>query len=114
MTRAPAYGQHFGALGQIRLAGRNPGLIEAGNIDLLHRPHVRTPAGKIATIRSISVATNKGVFLIPTVVRGRILSNSEAIRYWHKTQQHLGRFRRESQAIAYARRLHKQQAGRIQ
>lgn len=81
-----------------------------GNIDLLHRPAVRNPDGTISSVRSISIGTDVGVVLIPTVVGNRVVSNAAAIAYYRKTGQHLGIFRSESAARKYAQLLHEQQA----
>lgn len=49
--------------------------------------------------------------LIPTVSEdGRILSDDEAVKLYHRTGKHLGQFRSATEATAYAQQLHEQQA----
>jgi hypothetical protein len=81
-----------------------------GNIDLGHRPVVHNRDGSISTVRSISIGTDQGEVLIPTVVGNRVVSNDEAIRHFQQTGEHLGIFRSPKEADAYAIWLHQQQA----
>lgn len=82
------------------------GLVEPGNIDLNNRPTVQMPDGKIATVRSISVGTDQGTVLIPTISDdGRVLSDEEAKLQYSQTGKHLGVFKDIASADAYGRQL---------
>ena len=90
---------------------RLAGLVVRGNIDLAHRPIVRNPDGSISTVRSATFTDNRGrAILLPTVVGNRVVPDQQAWRHYLRTGQHLGIFRNERSADAYARRLHAAQA----
>ena len=93
-----------GGLPTLRL--NSGGLIAPGNIDLSSRIQLQNPDGTISTIESISIGTDEGEVLIPTISPdGQRLSEDEAIRLYESTGQHLGIFRTPAEADAFARTL---------
>lgn len=81
-----------------------------GNIDLYNRPQVVNNDGSISTVRSMSFNDGNNEILIPTVSQeGTIMNDNDAINYFYKTGQYLGKFNTPEQANNYARRLHNQQ-----
>ena len=85
-----------------------------GNIDLFKRPQYVNPDGTISTVRSISIGTDEGEVLIPTVDfddngGARLLSDDEAVKRYYRTGEHLGKFQTVDEANAYADQLHRQQ-----
>ncbi|MEY0431110.1 hypothetical protein AB7V88_15065 [Providencia rettgeri] len=86
------------------------GMLQAGNIDIYNRPKVKNKDGSISTVRTISIGTDQGEVLIPTVSDdGRLLSDDEAIALFEETGNHLGVFDNPDDATAYAESLHNQQ-----
>lgn len=100
-------------------------LIEAGNIDLNHRPIVKNPDGTYSTVRSITIAMDEGTpdeswFNIPTIgTKGERLyapkpdgteDTSAALQEFLKTKQHLGRYKTKDAAVAAAQQIHEDQA----
>lgn len=92
------------------LAGPQPGMVQPGNIDLHNRPIAHNLDGSISTVRSITVTTDQGAVLIPTVIGGKVVSNKAAVQHWRQTGENLGTFTDERSADAYSVRLHNQQA----
>jgi hypothetical protein len=83
------------------------GLRTAGNIDLHSRPRAKLADGSIATVRSISIGTDQGEVLIPTIGDGgQELTNDQAIAQFRQTGKHLGVFDSPEAATAYAKTLH--------
>lgn len=81
-----------------------------GNINLHDRPVVHNRDGSISTVRSMSFGTDRGEVLIPTVVGGRVVSDTQAVEHYRQTGEHLGIFRTPAAATAYAQSLHNDQA----
>lgn len=89
------------------------GQLERGNLDAFNRPVLKNPDGSYSTTSSISVGTDKGEVVIPTVVDGKRLSNDEAIDHFRKTGQHFGVFDNSENADIFAQDLHERQAEAI-
>ena len=94
---------------------RPKGEITKGNIDLNNRPVVKNRDGSISTVRSITITEGNTAVVIPTVIKkpngsGVIVSNQEAIKYYQRSGQHLGKFSNIRDADTYAQNLHNQQA----
>ena len=93
--------------------GKNPngatGVVEPGNIDLNNRQPVDNGDGSYSTVRSMSFEEDGVEVLIPTVVDGKVVSDEEAIKHYHDTGEHLGKFKTVDAANAYAEQLHQEQ-----
>lgn len=78
------------------------------------RPRVNNADGSVSTVRSISANIDGKEVLMPTVSDdGRIMSNDEAVKQYETTGKHLGIFRDEQSATAYAQQLHESEAARF-
>lgn len=85
-----------------------------GNIDLYDRPVYINDDKSISTVDSISTRIDGQEVLIPTIGRdssGAAVkwTNEQAISNYNEKGEYLGKFARESEANAYARKLHEQQ-----
>ena len=85
-------------------------IIPASISNLYDRPVLKNPDGSYSTTSSISVGTDKGETLIPTVVNGVRLTQQQAVDHFRKTGEHLGIFDTPAHANAYAEALHNEQA----
>lgn len=85
-----------------------------GNIDLNNRPVIRNPDGSISTVYSGTFGPEEdgSHVLVPGVRPGldRQMTVDESYDWYQKTGQHLGKFKTQAEADAYARSLHKKQA----
>ncbi|HEH7628100.1 TPA: hypothetical protein SHX75_003457 [Escherichia coli] len=90
--------------------GSTKGMKTQGNINIFNRPRVKNPDGSVSTVRTISIGTDDGEVLIPTVSDdGKIMTDEEAIQQYSKTGKNFGTFDNPDDATAYAQALHKQQ-----
>jgi antitoxin component of RelBE/YafQ-DinJ toxin-antitoxin module len=97
-------------------------MVEKGNIpDLFNRKVLRNPDGSWSTTSSMSFEEKGVEILIPTVINGKRLPVDErypeddprhfqaSIDRYHKTGQHLGKFKDGDSADAFAQSLHEEQ-----
>lgn len=87
-----------------------PGMVAPGNLDPWSRPVLHNPDGSYSTTSSMSIGTDKGEVLIPTVVNGARLSEDAAVKHYRDTGENLGTFSTPAAADTYATRLHNAQA----
>lgn len=93
--------------------GRQPiGMVEPGNLDLNSRRVLTDGVGGYRTENSISIGTDRGEVLIPTVVNGKQLSEPDAIEHYQRTGENLGTFQTPQAADRYAETLHERQGQR--
>lgn len=88
-----------------------------GNINLSKRPVYKNPDGTISTVRSVSFTDDNGnALLIPTIRFGSdgitpvSMTPLEALDWYNKTGEYLGKFKNEQDATTYAIALHNSQA----
>ena len=82
------------------------GMLEEGNLDINNRPVLHNPDGTISTESSISIDDNGKEVLIPTVIDGKRVTNTEAVGHYKTTGENLGKFDSPEAADAYAKTLH--------
>ena len=82
---------------------------EPGNINLTNRPVIHNRDGSVSTVRSKSFNLGGVEVLIPTAVKGKIVSDQEAIQHYRDTGEHLGKFKTPEEATSYAIQLHNDQ-----
>ena len=70
-------------------------------------PPVKNRDGSSSTVRTISVGTDRGEVLIPTVVNGRVVSNDEAVKRYRRTGEHFGIYKSVGEANRAGEALHK-------
>lgn len=87
-----------------------------GNIDIGNRPSVPNPAGGMSSVFSTSVNFGDGKeTLIPRVIPSPmggyyVASTRDAMLYYLKSGQHLGKFNSVDDADSFGEQLHQQQA----
>lgn len=90
------------------VATNNAGQLTQGNIDLNSRPIVHNTDGSISTVRTITAEIDGKTVLLPTVINGKVVSNSAAIQHYKNTGENLGTFKNELDANAYDKKMHDQ------
>jgi len=97
-------------MNSLTTGGRAPiGLSQPGNLNLNGRSVYSAPDGSYRTENSISIGTDQGEVLIPTIVNGRQVSEQAAIDNYTRTGQNLGTFKTPQAADKYAEQLHNRQ-----
>src|SRR3546814_6141557 len=56
-----------------------------GNLPLEITNIVKNADGTVSTVRTISIGTDQGEVLIPTVIDGKLVSDSDAIDHYEET-----------------------------
>lgn len=69
--------------------------------------------GSISTVRSITIEADGIHYVIPTVVDGKVVSNSEAIKHFQSTGETLGGYKSEKAATAAAIAIHNDEAKKL-
>lgn len=86
-----------------------------GNLDPTKpMSYVKNADGSVSTVRTISIGTDKGETLIPTVTsEGKVVSNEQAIDLFRKSGDNFGSYPTRADADNAAAALHSSQAGLI-
>lgn len=79
------------------------------------RPAVPLGNGSVGTVLSIGVGDERGEWVIPTIVNGRVLPQDEAIQLWRdgRNPPLAGPFKTPQEATAFAEQFHKQEENRL-
>lgn len=83
-----------------------PKPITDGNLPLGVKYRVSNPDGSVSTVRTISIGVDGGEVVIPTVLKGKIVSDEEAIAHYERTGANFGTFRNAKEAKAFSEWLH--------
>jgi hypothetical protein len=86
------------------------GMVEPGNIDLNRRAVLMHPDYSFSTELSFSINEGGNEVLLPQIIGGQLVSKKDAIKFYHETGEHLGKFESPEAADAYARSLHERQS----
>lgn len=87
-----------------------PSPIKKGNLSEAIRYKVKNEDGSISTVKTISIGTDDGEVVIPTVVNGKVLGYDAAIEHFYKTGENFGTFKTIKEANSYAKALHERHA----
>jgi len=88
------------------LIGRFP---YQGNIDLFNRPRIENKDGSFSTVATIGVNVGGREVVIPTAIKGKVVSEKKAIQHFQKTGESFGEFDSIEDASEFAEELHRQQ-----
>ena len=83
-----------------------PKPITEGNLPLGIKYKVKNQDGSISTVRTISIGVDGGEVVIPTVLKGKVVSDEEAIAHYEQTGANFGTFRDPNEAKAFSEWLH--------
>jgi hypothetical protein len=87
-----------------------------GNINLNKLPVVKNNIkgeGGVSTVRSLSIGTDRGTMLLPTVVNGKIISDQQAIKFAINSGKNLGVYKDDATAEMAAQLIHMSEANRV-
>lgn len=90
-----------------------PKPILPGNLSEAIRYRVKNADGSVSTVRTMSIGTDAGEVLIPTVIDGKVVSDEAAIEHFKKTGENFGTFKTPEEATAYAMALHDRHAKQL-
>ena len=89
-----------------------PGMVEAGNVDLYAQPIVQNPDGTSSTVDSMGFEEDGLHYLLPSVTPdGRHLSDTAMVfAAFKRTNRHLGIFKTREASDTYGAKLHEDYA----